>query len=576
MSSTIIILLVVVVVLVVIFYVVAMVLRKRTENQILELEERKEALFDLPVQDEIDNVKKMHLVGQSQTVFREWNQKWIDVSSNSFADLENHIWEAEQLNDSFHFFKARESAGDSEAQMDVMEEEITAIRAGLAELVEQEKRNSAKIQESLDLYEELRNDITNEEEKYGSVLPEINKQLRNIETEFSQFVTLNSTGDPIEAAEVLETAEEHTIALRAITERIPALLRQIDKEIPKDIAELEEAAEQFDKENYVLPENVNISSNLTKIKDDLKTAKSSLEVFDLEVSEVQIESVKDDIDAVYDIFEKEYNARRNVEKRIAVLKEYIEHTRSNNKNLLLELDHAMQFYILSDNEKAQVRSYSEQLDTLEEDADVIMKNVEDKKVPYSALGKKVDTIVGTLEDIEKNQIDVSATIANLRDEERKAQTQAEKFDSELRTIKRYVEKRNLPGIPKDYLDLFFMTSERVENLFKELGKVRINIDVVKHLLSVSTEDMDVLKNATDDLVDHAVLAEQLMQYANRYRSSDERVALGVSRAMNMFEQERNYSGSYDEVSQALELAEPGAAERISNVYHSNKEKPDYR
>ncbi|WP_459789458.1 septation ring formation regulator EzrA, partial [Lactococcus garvieae] len=104
MSSTIIILLGVLIVIVVGFYVFSMVMRKKTENRILELEERKELLFDLPVQEELDAVKKMHLVGQSQTIFREWNQKWIDLSSDSFADLENHIFEAEQLNDSFHFF----------------------------------------------------------------------------------------------------------------------------------------------------------------------------------------------------------------------------------------------------------------------------------------------------------------------------------------------------------------------------------------------------------------------------------------------------------------------------------------
>lgn len=139
MSSTVIILIVALVVVIIGFYVFAILMRKKTEDRILELEERKETLFDLPVQEEIDAVKKMHLVGQSQTIFREWNQKWIDLSSNSFADLENHIFEAEQLNDSFHFFRARESVADSEAQIELMEEEVQGIRQGVDQLVEQQK-----------------------------------------------------------------------------------------------------------------------------------------------------------------------------------------------------------------------------------------------------------------------------------------------------------------------------------------------------------------------------------------------------------------------------------------------------
>ena len=31
---------------------------------------------------------------------------------------------------------------------------------------------------------------------------------------FSQFVTLNSSGDPVEAAEILDTAENHIVALK--------------------------------------------------------------------------------------------------------------------------------------------------------------------------------------------------------------------------------------------------------------------------------------------------------------------------------------------------------------------------
>ena len=60
MPNSIIIAIVVLLAIVVIFYVASMVLRKKTEDRIIALEERKEDLFDLPVQEEIDAVKKRH------------------------------------------------------------------------------------------------------------------------------------------------------------------------------------------------------------------------------------------------------------------------------------------------------------------------------------------------------------------------------------------------------------------------------------------------------------------------------------------------------------------------------------
>ena len=158
----------------------------------------------MPVQEEVDAVKKLHLVGQSQTIFREWNQKWIDLSANSFADLENHIFEAEQLNDSFRFIRARASVDASEGQIKLMEEDVLSIRDGISELTKQETINSSKIQDSLDLYDTLRSEIADNAGKYGVAITELQVQLKNIETEFTQFVDLNSTGDPIEASEVLE------------------------------------------------------------------------------------------------------------------------------------------------------------------------------------------------------------------------------------------------------------------------------------------------------------------------------------------------------------------------------------
>ena len=53
-------------VLLLIAFAVAILLRKRNESRLAALEERKEELYNLPVNDEVEVVKNMHLIGQSQ------------------------------------------------------------------------------------------------------------------------------------------------------------------------------------------------------------------------------------------------------------------------------------------------------------------------------------------------------------------------------------------------------------------------------------------------------------------------------------------------------------------------------
>ncbi|MBZ4264705.1 hypothetical protein LAJ59_12935, partial [Streptococcus pneumoniae] len=152
-------------------------LRKRNEGRLEALEERKEELYNLPVNDEVEAVKNMHLIGQSQVAFREWNQKWVDLSLNSFADIENNLFEAEGYNHSFRFLKASHQIDQIESQITLIEEDIAAIRNALADLEKQESKNSGRVLHALDLFEELQHRVAENSEQYGQALDEIEKQL---------------------------------------------------------------------------------------------------------------------------------------------------------------------------------------------------------------------------------------------------------------------------------------------------------------------------------------------------------------------------------------------------------------
>lgn len=60
-------------------------------------------------------------------------------------------------------------------------------------------------------------------------MPEIQKQVKNVEIEFTQFVTLNTSGDPIEAREVLDDAEKHTYEVQATMQKVPTIYEDLEK-----------------------------------------------------------------------------------------------------------------------------------------------------------------------------------------------------------------------------------------------------------------------------------------------------------------------------------------------------------
>ena len=69
--------------------------------------------------------------------------------------------------------------------------------------------------------------------------------------------------------------------------------------------------------------------------------------------------------------------------------------------------------------------------------------------------------------------------------EAKAREELDIYVNKLHVIKRYMEKRNLPGIPQSFLSVFFSTSAQIEALMDELSRGRINIDAVMRLTETS-------------------------------------------------------------------------------------------
>lgn len=69
MSSGIILLLVAIVLLVIVAYLVGVIVRKRNDSLIASLEERKQSLFGLPVNEEIEVVKIFTLSGKVRQHF---------------------------------------------------------------------------------------------------------------------------------------------------------------------------------------------------------------------------------------------------------------------------------------------------------------------------------------------------------------------------------------------------------------------------------------------------------------------------------------------------------------------------
>jgi len=544
-------------------------MRKKNQEQLKALETRKEALFDLPIYDEIDEIKKMHLIGQSQNTFREWNQKWKKISTDDFAELESQIFEVENLNESFRFIKAKTAVAKADKTMDQMEKSVGEIRTALKELRESEERNSLKVQQALDIYEAMKKSLRDEGDRFGPALAEVQKQVKNIESEFTQFVTLNTSGDPVEARDVLETAEKHTFELEDLLKRIPAEFEKLNKIFPEQLKEIEDGYQKLVDQEFVFPEE-NFAEDIHKVSRRVEHSLEDLEKVELPTVESANKETADQIDHLYDVMEREIAAKSYVLENRKIIADYIEHATKNNRQLLIELDHTSQSYTLNHNELGRVRSFQSEVEEIARRNDTMDPNIDAHEIAFSEVEQFYKDAYKVLDGVESEQVDIDQAVRDLREGEKEAQEKAEKMEFKLRNLKRFVEKQRLPGLPDDYLDFFFEATDRLEELAESLNQIRVDMDQVNKSVAVCEDDLKNLDEQTHDMVDAAALTEQMMQHANRYRHSHAEVRAAIDRTLELFNQAYHYKAALDEIGTALEQVEPGAFKRLEDFYYENQ------
>jgi len=425
------------------------------------------------------------------------------------------------------------------------------------------------VKHALNLFDSLQETVRDNADSFGETLPELEKQLKNIEVEFSEFVMLNSSGDPIEASEILDKTEEHMIALNQIMDRIPNLIEKLEKSFPDQLDDLETGYRKLVEQNYLFTDN-DVESQFQNIRVSIRENTALAVSFDLDAAEVENEKIQAKLENLYQLFTREVEAHKAVVKISNTLPKFLAHVTENTAKLDEEASRLNASYLLAESKLSRINQLKKRLESIEIVVTESVDEIETPQVAYSIVQERLEHALSTLKEIEEEQLVLAEYLKSQEISENAARKKATLYINKLHTLKRYMEKRNMPGIG-EFLTSFFRTSDHVEALISELDYKRINIEVVNRLLENATYDMNQLEELAYLIVQNATLTEQLLQYSNRYRSFDENVQKAFNRSLAIFEKEFDYQASFEEISFALETVEPGVTERFVRSYEKTRE-----
>lgn len=549
------------VIVVIIFYVC----QRRAMRVITDLRARLVALEEARLARRLDDASLADLMGESLKVFTALQDDYLKKVAPAVDDANEQLEEVSKNLNGLNVFtvtgqlnQVRELVEEAERQQKRVVDRLQ--KADQKE--EEQKKATATMGEQLGDFQKKLDDTAYQ---YGDAIRPLRSQLADLQEQFTRFNEIAAKGDHEAAAEILTDLKEKEAHFTKLAEEIPELYKPLFTTFPDQISELREGYRKLVANHYRFPVN-NLDDQIEGLEAQRQTALDHIAALSLAPVRVANKSLEEKIDHLYDVMQNEMDAQPQVEKLVGVVGDHLDHARQQNRELMAELDRLSESYTLNHDEVAHTRELEEQLKQIQKEYEKDQVAVNAQAAVASQVLERFMEDERVLTAIETQQKEINDGVAYLSEDEQRARKALQRFVTTVRATKRHVETLNLPGLPQDYLDFFFLVSDEISHLAKDMNQQRIDMEAItKELLKVQG-DVSELIDRTNKVRDSAELTARLMQYGLRFVDDNQEIDAAITEAQKLYDR-YEYEQSLETIGAALEKAEPGSFKRLEDNYY---------
>ncbi|MCD2256474.1 septation ring formation regulator EzrA [Agrilactobacillus fermenti] len=561
--------LVAVVVIVLVTLIVVMFQTNANRKRIRILETRQLELANHPQDDKMTKIETLDLSGESLKNYQKWSGAYHKLTTDEFNKIDQSLQAATDNNTFAHFLKSKQVITEIENDLSNAEKQMADISAAFDTILTRAKANQSRNMALVKQYEQLRKQLLTQSFAFGPAIDKLEAALAAIGKSFDLADTAKAKGDYLEEQSALDQVEKQIEALDANLIETRPLFAQIMNEFTPQLDEQQKGFNVLHKQSFRFA-GIDIPGEIAKLRKYQEGTLLAIKNLELKTAKTRNGEQKQTIDHLYDVMQTEIDSQTFVNEQQDKLTRFFAHAQRQNQNLRRELDHLDKSYVLNDHEVADAEKLGKQLSELQNQFDADVQGMVEKKVIYSELAAHFKHYQTALQTIEKSQVNIHEKVSGLYEGEKVADNSAKQFEVTLRNIKRRVSQFNLPGLPKKYLDFFFVVSDEVNQLKSDLNQVKIDLDQITKQLILIQDDLDKLKQQSEDLIDSATLGQAMLQYANKLKADRPEVQTAIDSATDLFEH-YDYPTALDRIATVVEQIEPGTYKKIEDSYYANKD-----
>lgn len=540
-----------------VFIVFLVLSKKRKEKKlkqkiIEELDYNKNILDTYPIENELVKVETLIKNEKLEEQYKTWQERFQKIKDENVVNLNEIVLKLDSQNVE-NFDELKE---DAKRELYKAKFLLSALLEEIEDVNMSEEKYRTLIIKLKTKYRELKDYYDEHKEEYGELENVVEMQFENIEKRFQIFEEFMETNDYSEVIHIVKSIDLMLEHMQEVVKKLPDLVIVAHKIIPLKIEELTDIYEKMILDNYNLKE-LNVAVNLENALKSTNELVEKVKGLNFKDVEIEFEAIVDYLDDLFKVFETEQLSRKEYSKLKNLFENKLLKTNKIVSSVYKELDSIKSMYNLKAEELDSLNVIKTRLMEVNDRYKKIVTELKNQETNFLNAHKELLDTNTLLIEISDDLDKLLKSLGNMYEDEQRAREQLNEIEKLLRDSKCILNKYKFPSVNKELYVEIKEANEAVFEVIKELKEKPIKINTLNTRVDTARDLALKVYTHVSDMLKKMQVVEELIVFANKYRSDSEIISDNLNKASNFF-----FQGNYNK---SLEILEKSLINKIPNI-----------
>ena len=519
------------------------------KKEVERLDIERNQIVGIPILSEISKVRDLVKTDNLKEKLNEWDTTFKLIKDDRVPKISDLLAEADFLINKKEYKTALKKIANVEMEIEELKSKSNNLLDEIKIITTSEERNRSLITKLKVMYRELQSKFERTRKDYDEIGDSIELQFENIDKRFSEFENAMDHNDYVLVEKIVINIEDLINDMKVILDDVPTIVLMATILIPKKIEDISIYYSRMIRDGYPL-DYLNVEYNIKEINNKVNVIMDNAKMLNTKDAILELKTITDYLDELFKDFDQEKECKNIFHENSKIFKKRLDKVNKMIYNIYLSLDDIKLTYDLKDEEISKFNLINEKLENLNRDFKTLIEHSKGKTFAYSKLADELSGLSNKLTRLNDDLEYQLHSISSMQDDEYRAKEQLQSIEKLLKQTKMRLKDFKFPFIPDSYFVELKEAGAAIREIIRELDKKPIVIKILNIRVDTARDLVFKIYNKTNELIKNASMAEKIIVYGNRYRSSYSDVDVSLDKAENLF-RKGLYKESYNISLEAL-------------------------